>query len=47
MIAPFAMRLEGLLGDCSEQRAQITKLHDNHNDSVVTLPTSIEIELMV
>ena len=38
------MRLEGLLGDRPQQRAKITELHDNHNDSVVTLQINVKNE---
>ena len=40
VVAPFAMRLEGLLVDSPQQRPQIAKFHDDYNDGVMTLYTS-------
>ena len=39
VVAPFAMRLEGLLGDCPQQAAEVTELHDYHHHSVLPLHT--------
>lgn len=40
MVAPFAMRLESLLVDGPQQGAQVTELHHNHNDGIMTLNTA-------
>ena len=36
-VAPFALRLEGLLVDRPQQGSQVTELHHHHNHSVMPL----------
>lgn len=39
VVAPLAMRLEGLLGDGPQQAAQVTELHHHHHHCVLPLHT--------